>query len=118
MVLAAGRYDYAVGDNALVQDGARLHDHIVPQNGAGDARGWIDLRAVRNAGSAGRGTRIDGSARLTQSILWDDVDVGAGVQLDECIVTDGVQLPPGATHRRQILVRGDDGATRVSPLIL
>jgi len=75
--------------------------------------------AERNTGAnAGRGTQIDGSARLTQSILWDDVEVGAGVQLDECIVTDGVQLPPGATHRREILVRGDDGATRVSPLIL
>lgn len=75
--------------------------------------------AERNTrANAGRGTRIDGSARLTQSILWDDVEVGAGVQLDECIVTDGVQLPPGATHRREILVRGDDGATRISPLIL
>jgi NDP-sugar pyrophosphorylase family protein len=75
--------------------------------------------AEPNAGAdAGRGTRIDGSARVTQSILWDDVEVGPGVQLDECIVTDGVQLAPGATHRREILVRGDDGATRVSPLIL
>ena len=75
--------------------------------------------AEQNTGaSAGRGTRIDRSARLTRSILWDDVDVAGGVQLDECIVTDGVQVPPGATHRREILVRGDDGAIRVSPLIL
>jgi ADP-glucose pyrophosphorylase len=55
---------------------------------------------------------------VTQSILWDDVEVGAGVQLDECIVTDGVQVPPGATHRRAILLRGDDGAVLVSPLNL
>jgi mannose-1-phosphate guanylyltransferase len=75
--------------------------------------------AERNAGSnAGRGAQIDASARLTQSILWDDVEVGAGVQLDECIVTDGVQVPPGAIHRRAILMRGGAGELLVSPLNL
>jgi hypothetical protein len=44
--------------------------------------------------------------------------VGDGAQLDECIVTDGVHVPPGASHRREILVRGDDGQTLVSPLNL
>jgi NDP-sugar pyrophosphorylase family protein len=68
--------------------------------------------------NTGRGSRIDGSARLTRSILWDDVDVGAGVQLDECIVTDGVRVPPGAAHRREILIKGEDGGTRVTPLNL
>lgn len=55
---------------------------------------------------------------FTPSILWDDVHVGAGAQLDECIVTDGVMVPPGARHRRQVLVRGEDGRTLVSPLNL
>jgi mannose-1-phosphate guanylyltransferase len=68
--------------------------------------------------SAGRGARIDATARVTRSILWDDVDVAAGAQLDECIVTDGVEVTAGASHRRAILVRGDDGTTRVSPLNL
>ena len=66
--------------------------------------------------SAGRGTHIDASARVTDSILWDDVEVGAAAQLDDCIVTDGARVPPGASHRREILVRGDDGALLVSPL--
>ena len=52
------------------------------------------------------------------SILWDDVVVSAGAQLDECIVTDGVRVEPGARHRRQILIRADDGSTLVSPLNL
>ena len=52
------------------------------------------------------------------SILWDDVEVEAGARLDECIVTDGVRVPAGASHRRQILVRGDDGETLVFPLNL
>jgi hypothetical protein len=44
--------------------------------------------------------------------------VGAGVQLDECIVTDGVQVPAGASHRRAILVRGEDDELLVAPLNL
>jgi mannose-1-phosphate guanylyltransferase len=76
------------------------------------AEGGVDNSNV------GRGARIDASARVTRSILWDDVEVGAGAVLDECIVTDGVQLPAGASHQRAILVRGDDGATLVTPLNL
>jgi NDP-sugar pyrophosphorylase family protein len=67
---------------------------------------------------AGRGTQIDPTARVTQSILWDDVTVDAGAQLDECIVTDGTRVPSGASHRRMILVAGDDGLALASPLNL
>jgi mannose-1-phosphate guanylyltransferase len=64
---------------------------------------------------SGRGTRIDASARVTGSILWDDVDVGKGCTVDRCIVTDGVRVPPGSRHVRQILVRGPDGQVMASP---
>ena len=74
--------------------------------------------ALHGSSSVGSGARIDASARVTQSILWDDVEVGPGVQLDECIVTDGVRVPAGASHRRAILVRGDDDRLLVSPLNL
>ena len=64
----------------------------------------------------GRRVGVDASARVTRCILWDDVEVGPGCTLDECIVTDGVRVPAGATYRRVVLVRGDDGGVRVSPL--
>ena len=67
--------------------------------------------------SIGRGARIDPSARVTQSILWDDVEVGADVVLDECIVTDRVRVPAGAVYQRSILVAGDDELV-VTPLVL
>ena len=44
--------------------------------------------------------RIDATARVTRSILWDDIEVGPDCTLDECIVTDGVRVPPGAIYRR------------------
>jgi NDP-sugar pyrophosphorylase family protein len=37
--------------------------------------------------------RVDASARVERSILWDDVVVEAGAMLKECIVTDGVCVP-------------------------
>ena len=37
--------------------------------------------------------RIHPTSRVDASILWDDVEVGAGTQLRECIVTDGVHVP-------------------------
>ena len=58
--------------------------------------------------SVGRGTTIDPSARVTRSILWDDVHVAAGARLDTCIVTDRVVVPQGAEYSRAVLVRGED----------
>ena len=84
---------------------------------------WRTSHAFAIAGGStrsgvGRSAQIAASARVTQSILWDDVEVGAGVLLDECIVTDGVCVPAGASHRRAILVRGEDGQPGVSSLNL
>ncbi|MBI4265935.1 MAG: NDP-sugar synthase [Acidobacteria bacterium] len=41
----------------------------------------------------GARVRIDPTARVERTVLWDDVDVGAGVLLRECVVTDGVHVP-------------------------
>jgi NDP-sugar pyrophosphorylase family protein len=51
----------------------------------------------------GASVRVDPTARIRRSILWDDIDIGARAALDECIVTDGVRVPPDATYRRTIL---------------
>jgi NDP-sugar pyrophosphorylase family protein len=53
----------------------------------------------------GTGTRVDATARIEESILWDDVEVGAGSMLRQCIVTDGARVPEdtswvGVTLRR------------------
>jgi mannose-1-phosphate guanylyltransferase len=64
---------------------------------------------------AGRGGRVDASARVTDSILWDGVEVESGATLDECIVVDGVRVPAGASYRRSILMPGDAGV-RVTPI--
>jgi mannose-1-phosphate guanylyltransferase len=45
-------------------------------------------------------------ARVTRSVLWDDVTVGAGAVLTECVVADGVHIPDGAVLTRCAIVRG------------
>jgi NDP-sugar pyrophosphorylase family protein len=70
------------------------------------ATSWALIDAERRGDVvAGRNTQIANSARVTRSILWDDVEVAVDSLLDECIVTDGVRVPAGATHRRAMLVR-------------
>jgi len=53
----------------------------------------------------GRDARVHASARIEESVLWDDVEVGEGTMLRQCVVTDGVHVPAdtswiGVTMRR------------------
>src|SRR5262245_3946981 len=52
----------------------------------------------------GRGEKIDPTASIVRSAVWDDVTVGPGADLTECIVCDGVQIPAGARYRRAAIV--------------
>jgi NDP-sugar pyrophosphorylase family protein len=100
-----------------------IYDDLIASN-PGAVRGVLSDAAFYDVGTPAdywRTSQAFSTAEgqsFTPSILWDDVEVGAGAELDECIVTDGVVVPAGAHHRREILVRGEDGNILVSPLIL
>jgi NDP-sugar pyrophosphorylase family protein len=57
----------------------------------------------------GAGTRIDPTARVERTLLWNGVTVGAGARLRDCIVTDGVHVPEGMAWERVTIraVRAD-----------
>jgi NDP-sugar pyrophosphorylase family protein len=71
---------------------------------------WRTSQAFADSNPAnsfvGRNAVIAPTARITRSILWDDVHVEAGAAVDECILTDGVVVPVGAQYRRRILIAG------------
>lgn len=72
----------------------------------------LDLAAADGRPDApwwGRNARVDATARIVRSVLWDDVTIGAGVTLTECIVADGVTIADGASYNRCAIVRGPDG---------
>ena len=84
---------------------------------------WATSRAFTHAEGApdvscGRRVHIDPTARVTCSILWDDVDVERDAVVDECVITDGVRVPAAASYHRMILLRAFDGTVRAAPLPL
>jgi mannose-1-phosphate guanylyltransferase len=57
----------------------------------------------------GHHSRVAKDARLTSTVLWDDVEVGEGASLDRCVVADTVKIPAGATFQNcAIIQRGND----------
>jgi NDP-sugar pyrophosphorylase family protein len=53
---------------------------------------------------SGKRICIDDSATVRRSAVWDDVRIGAGAEIIECIVCDGVTIPAGARYRRCAIV--------------
>ena len=56
-------------------------------------------------------TRIDPSAVLEETSVWDDVEIGARARLRRCVVTDGVRIPNGASWERSTIRVADDTLT-------
>jgi NDP-sugar pyrophosphorylase family protein len=55
----------------------------------------------------GRGSVIERSAQVVESVIWDDVTVGAGATLERCVVADGVAIPSGAAFRNCAIIQRD-----------
>ena len=112
--IAAGEAARTIGgiyDRLLAAEGGAIRGHVTDASffdvgTPADYRRTSDAFADAAAGSpsVGRNVSIAASARVTRSILWDDVQVGAGAVLDECIVTDGVIVPERTEYRGKILV--------------
>ena len=68
--------------------------------------------ALSAAGSArpaaasliGARSRVSPRARLTRTVVWDDVTIDEGVTLTDCVVGDGVRLGAGLTLERRVIV--------------
>jgi NDP-sugar pyrophosphorylase family protein len=53
----------------------------------------------------GRNPDVAASARVTRSVLWDDVAIERNAVIDECVIADGVRIPTGAAFRRCAIAR-------------
>jgi len=78
--------------------------------GTPDAYLQTSLRLAARDGGPLRGarTRVDPSARVEDSVLWDDVAIGAGASLRGCVVADGARVP-GGTAWVGVMLRPADG---------
>jgi NDP-sugar pyrophosphorylase family protein len=77
------------------------------------------LFADRESDAPAQGARaqIDSSARIEDSILWDDVQVESGSFLRQCIVADGVRVPADTSWVGVTLRRADGERTADEKLI-
>jgi mannose-1-phosphate guanylyltransferase len=53
----------------------------------------------------GRGSIVDETARLVDTVVWDDARIGAGATLERCIVADGVEILSGASLRNCAIIQ-------------
>jgi mannose-1-phosphate guanylyltransferase len=131
-VVHASAYD-ALAPGAAARSIGGVYDALMARE-RGAVRGFVSDASFWDVGTTAdywntswtfghgedhRGARaqIDPSARVTRSILWDDVTVGAEAVLEECVVTDRVSIPPRSTYRRAILT-GDGSGIRAAPLVV
>ena len=112
----------ALPDNRPINSVGDVYDRLIAQQ-PGSVRGFVTHGAFWDVGTVadywttsaalggsargwGRNARVAPTAHIESSILWDDVEVGEGAVLDECIVTDGAVVPDGVRHRRAVLRAG------------
>ena len=55
----------------------------------------------------GRRVSVSPSAEIIRTALWDDVAIGSGARLVDCIVCDSVHVPAGASYERHAIVRAE-----------
>src|SRR5688572_3293651 len=72
------------------------------------------LKETRQSHITGTGVDISPSASVTDSILWDDVRIGAGARVNRCVLADDVTIPADDVIENSIVVRRDlvDGKKR------
>jgi NDP-sugar pyrophosphorylase family protein len=80
---------------------ASFHDIGTP---ADYLRTSLALATDGPASLTGARSRIAPDARLTRTIVWDDVTLEAGVTLTDCVVGDRVRLPAGLALERRVVV--------------
>jgi NDP-sugar pyrophosphorylase family protein len=66
------------------------------------------LEGVRSP-QIGANSRVEPGAEIIDSVIWDNVLVGAGARLERCVVADGVAIPRGSRYANCSLVQGDEG---------
>lgn len=93
----AGRYRELMIEDPGAVRAWRTAGHFVD---IGTPRDYLEANLAiaaaegRHTPLVGERCHVSASARLVDSVLWDDVEVGAGVSLERCVVVDGARIPP------------------------
>src|SRR5204863_216040 len=84
-----------------------LVDSVATTHGSRSANSGRFLIVKGDRLTDGQRTEIERTASLIRTAIWDDVRIGAGAELVDCVVCDGAAIPSGARyHRCAILPAG------------
>lgn len=95
-----------------IKNGERIAAHVAEGN-------WFELSTIpryldislamlkEGTVCAGNGCRISSSAQVTNSVLWDRVEIGDGAQLNRVILADGVKIEAGDRLENAAVVRAE-----------
>jgi NDP-sugar pyrophosphorylase family protein len=64
----------------------------------------LELAEIEGSNLQGARVRMDPAASVTDSVIWDDVTIGAGARVDHAIVGDGAVVPPGAEYTHCVIL--------------
>src|ERR1700741_1418548 len=67
----------------------------------------ISVELLKETGKtlvSGKNNNIDGSATVSYSILWDNVEVGAGAQISRAVLADNVKISAGESVENAVVV--------------
>jgi NDP-sugar pyrophosphorylase family protein len=65
----------------------------------------------------GRFSRVDSTAHVIRTVVWNHVTVGPGARLVECVVADGVTVPSGAHFARRAIVAREGREPREEEIV-
>jgi NDP-sugar pyrophosphorylase family protein len=69
----------------------------------------VGVREHNAAMQRGAGSRVHESARVTESVIWDNVDVAEGARIERCVLADGVAIPAGARYSDCAIISSPGG---------
>jgi mannose-1-phosphate guanylyltransferase / phosphomannomutase len=69
----------------------------------------LELAAAEGSRMIGANARIDDTADVRDTAIWDNVTIHRDTHLDGCIVCDDVEIPAGARYRRCAIVPAGAG---------
>lgn len=103
--------------------GAAFHDIGTPEDYLATSLVVARAEGLGDRLPPGRGARVDPSARLVRTAVWDDVEIGPDVELIDCVVGDGASVPAGTRLARRVLVpaaavEAPRGAARLGGLLV
>jgi NDP-sugar pyrophosphorylase family protein len=98
--------------NPAIKNGEKIAAHITEAN-------WFELSTIpryldislammKNADvSRGNNCRISPDAKISNSVIWDDVSIAEGARLNRTIIADGVRIKNGETFENAAIVRAE-----------